>query len=359
MRRTLLVNIGAFGTLLILGALIHVFFFKIPGFILVGLLISIVANFLTFSIQTVSPALKRSFASRESQANSILNSVYEGLAEIDSHPSDLGRFQYSYEHVIYSPIIMQNVTDFIERNHGPLLQADVDRISAQEAALLALYANYSPSVAKFLDSKFKDLAIPEFTKLADKAATNQNFQKIVLVLSLGNYFFGRATSFVDKIYATNFKSFYGERHPRANDSFQQKALHASNDEIIVTYLVGNVYEPLKIFSKIERQMKGIHFYFIHPCILSRQGLLALQAELEAPELIKQEVGFLHSPSGNYDVDFVRKVFQILSNINEVVQLMKLKPHQNTRLFFFHTENPLSLCASHKRNGLPFLDTGRD
>jgi hypothetical protein len=123
---------------------------------------------------------------------------------------------------------------------------------------------------------------------------------------------------------------------------------------LITYHIGNAYQPLNIFSKLEQPMERIDFYFIHPYILSRQGLMALSAELDAPDILKREVGFLHTTTGNYRIDFVRKVFQLLSNIHEIVEFALQMPNQNVRIFFFVREIP-SVCVQIVRNvGYLFL-----
>ena len=101
-------------------------------------------------------------------------------------------------------------------------------------------------------------------------------------------------------------------------------------------------------------MERIDFYFIHPYVLSRQGLEKLCAELDAPEILKREVGFLHTSNGNYYIDYVRKVFQLLSNIHEITKFALQASQQDVRLFFFIKEIP-SICVQIVRDvGYLFL-----
>jgi hypothetical protein len=310
--------------------------------VLVAISLGIAANLLTQLIGPVSAALIGWLSTSRTVAKKLLEKIYEELTELDKLPRNTGRFYFGYEHVIYSPKSMQAVAEYIIRFRNHLVSSSVDDNSPYEAALLALFAGYSSEVVDCLERKFHDLTLPEFTRLADKAGSNILFQQIVLTLALGKYFPGRATNVVRRIYKASHKTYYGAWTPHAKENFQKAAIYANADELLITYHIGNAYQPLEIFNKIENQMNRVDFYFIHPCILSRQALLSLGAELGAPAILKKEVGFLHTANHNYQIDFVRKVFQLLSNVREITELSSQRPDLNVRIFFFDNDIP-SVC----------------
>lgn len=327
---------------------------RTPALLLGALSLGIAANFMTVVVQWAVGELSSRFSTSGQLAKALLQDIYEELRSIDQSPYSTGRFRYSYEHVIYSPKSMKAADRYITRFEKHLVESVVDDNTPYEAALLALFAGYNPKVAQCLERKFRDLSLPEFTRLADKAGSNVVFQQIVLTLALGKYFPGSATDMVRRLYECPHKIYYGDWIPHARKNLQQVALHASADEVLITYLVGNAFRPLEIFTKLDKQMERIDFYFIHPCIMSRQGLMALSAELLSPEILKREVGFLRTAAGSYQIDFVRKVFQILSNVHEITELALQAAGQDIRLFFFVGTLP-SVCVQIVRDmGYLFL-----
>ena len=325
-----------------------------PSMLLVALSLGVAANLMTLVVEWAVRELSNRFSTSRQSAKSILERIHVELRAIDQLPHSTGRFHYGYEHVIYSPEAMKAVDKYVTRFERYLVESDVDDNTSYEAALLALFAGYNLKVLQCIERKFRDLSLPEFTRLADKAGSNTLFQQIVLTLALGKYFPGRATQMVQRLYEAKHKIYLGDWISHSRRNFQRVALYTSADEFLVIYLIGNAYRPLEIFTKIDNPMERIDFYFIHPCILSRQGLMALSAELDAPAILKKEVGFLHTTSGNYRIDFIRKIFQLLSNVHEITEFALRAPDQNVRLFFFTQDIP-SVCVQIVRDmGYMFL-----
>jgi hypothetical protein len=322
--------------------------------VLVGVSLGIATNFLTELTTLTVAALSSRLSTSQQTAKAILEEIQKELIEIDLLPIETGRFRYGYEHVIYSPKSMKRVDEYVMRFRKSLIESSVDDTSPYEAALLALFAGYNSKIVDCLHKKFSDFSIPEFTRLADKAGSNILFQQIVLTLALGKYFPGRAHQVVEQIYKKRHKTYYGDWVAPSRDSFRKVLLYANDDDVIITYHIGNAYRPLDLFSRMENRMRRIHFYFIHPCLLSRRALLLLGAELDGPAILKNEVGFLRTAGDDYHIDFMRKVFQLLSNVHEIMELRSRLPDQKIQVFFYVSEIP-SVCVQIVRNlGYIFL-----
>ena len=254
---------------------------RTPSFIIIAITLGVAANLLTVSVGWITDKFNDWLSTSHQISNGILDSIVSEIAFIEKSQLDTGRFKYSYEHAIFSPKTMAKVEKYINRFSKRFKDIEVDEITSTEAALVTLFAGYHKSVTNLVETKFMDLSLPEFTRLAEKAGSNIDFQKIVLTLALGQYFSGNATNIVNQIYESQHKIYLGDWIPHSRANFEKAILYTDEDEVLITYHIGNAYKPFDIFSKVDKHMKRIDFYFIHPCILSRQGLIELSAELDA------------------------------------------------------------------------------
>jgi len=316
--------------------------------VLIALLFEVGSYFITYLVDVVMTKLDLRLESSQQVSKRILGEVYRDLCEHDLTYQRTGRFKFGYESIIYSTKRMANVSEYVKRYERHLTRSDFDENTSYEIALLALFAGYHSDVLNCLERKFHSHSTPEFTRLVDTAGNNTLFQKIVLTLAFGKQFPNRATQLVERIFKSDYKIYYGEWISHATENFQKIAVHTQSDELVVSYHVGNSLRPFDTFSRIDKIMRRIDFYFIHPYILSRFGLMKLNAELEAPELIKKEVGFLKSSEGNYNIDYMRKVFQILSNVHEIAEYAKKFPEQKINVFLYTQEIP-SICVQIVKN----------
>lgn len=324
------------------------------GVISATILLAIIANLLTIPTSKIITSLYHRLKSRRQQAREILSSIHSELANLDKSSHKTGRFRFGYEHAIFSPEVLTQIDAFIASNKNSLQTSTVDDHSSEEAALLTLFAGYDESVSRLLENKFADTAVPELTRLAEKGCSNTTFQKIVLALALGQLFPGRASEVVRRLYNANHRIYYGDWVSQSRLNLSRVLSATTRDECIITFHIGNSFRPSDVFAKLEAPMRRLDFQFIHPCILSRGSLRLLEAELGGPAMLKREVGFLATSSGNYNIDFVRKVFQLLDNVREIVHWSEENELVTTRLFFYLRRLP-SLCVQIVRDaGYLFL-----
>lgn len=327
---------------------------KKPSFIITAISLGVAANVVTVSLSWLNDRFSGWFLTSNQYSKSILESIISEIKFIEDSQHDIGRYEYSYEHAIFSPNIMKRVDYYIKRFSKKVKRLEVDEITSAEASLLTLFAGYNKSVINTLESKFVNTSLPEFTRLAEKAGSNKSFQKIVLTLALGRYFPGEASSIVDQIFSSDHRIHLGDWISHSRINFEKAILYANKDEVLITYHIGNSYKPFDIFSKLTNRMERIDFYLIHPCILSRQGLKELASELDASNILKKEVNFLSTKSGDFKIDYIRKIFQLLSNIHEISEYNKQRNEQKIRLFFYTKEIP-SVCVQIVKNfGYLFL-----
>jgi uncharacterized protein YqgQ len=327
---------------------------RTPSVIIIAITLGVAANLVTVSLGWITGKFNDWFSTSHQVSKGILDSISSEISFIEVSQLDTGRFKYSYEHAIFSPKTMAKVEKYINRFSKKYKDIVVDKITSTEAALIILFAGYHKAVINLLETKFVNSSLPEFTRLAEKAGSNIEFQKIVLTLALGQYFSGNAANIVKQIYESQHKIYLGDWIPHSRANFEKAVLYADDDEILVTYHIGNAYKPFDIFSKLDKSMKKIDFYFIHPCILSRQGLIELSDELDASSILKREVNFLSTKDGNFQIDYVRKVLQLLSNIHEINEFSCQAKNQNIRLFFYAQKIP-SVCVQIVKNfGYLFL-----
>jgi len=348
MNKKLVIRLFALGIIVVAAITANLMPNLILQAILIALLFEVSSYFIIYLVDAVMTKLDLRLENSQHVSKRILREIYEDLREHDQTPQRTGRFKFGYESIIYSTKRMAVVSDYIRRYERHLTRSDFDENTSYEIALLALFAGYNSDVLNCLERKFHSHSTQEFTRLVDTAGNNILFQKIVLTLAFGKQFPNRATELVERIFKSDYKIYYGEWISHARENFQKIAVHTQSDELVVSYHVGNSLRPFDIFSRIDKIMKRIDFYFIHPYILSRFGLMKLNAELEAPELIKKEVGFLKSSDGNYNIDYVRKVFQILSNVHEIAKYAKTFPEQKINLYFYTQEIP-SVCVQIVKN----------
>jgi hypothetical protein len=348
MNRKLVIRLLAIGIIVVAVITANLMPNLILQAVLIALLFEVGSYFITYLVDAVMTKLDLRLENSQQVSKRILREIYQDLCEHDLTPQRTGRFKFGYESVIYSTKRMALVSEYIKRYERHLTRSDFDENTSYEIALLALFAGYNSDVLNCLERKFHSHSTPEFTRLVDNAGNNTLFQKIVLTLAFGKQFPNRATQLVERIFKSDYKIYYGEWISHATENFQRIAVHTQSDELVASYHVGNSLRPFDTFSRIDKIMKRIDFYFIHPYILSRFGLMKLNAELEAPELIKKEVGFLKSSDGNYNIDYVRKAFQILSNVHEIEEYAKKLPEQKINIYFYTQEIP-SVCVQIIRN----------
>jgi len=348
MNRKLVIRLLALGIIVVAVITANLVPNLIVQAVVIALLFEVGSYFITYLVEALMIKLDLRLENSQQISKRILREIYHDLCEHDLTPQRTGRFTFGYESIIYSTKRMAIVSEYVKSYERHLARSDFDENTSYEIALLALFAGYNSDVLNCLERKFHSHSTPEFTRLVDTAGNNVLFQKIVLTLAFGKQFPNRATQIVERIFKSNYKIYYGEWISHATENFQKIAVHTQSDELISSYHVGNSLRPFDTFSRIDKIMKRIDFYFIHPYILSRFGLMKLNAELEAPELIKKEVGFLKSSDGNYNIDYVRKVFQILSNVHEIAEYAKKLPEQKINLYFYTQEIP-SICIQVIRN----------